>query len=279
MLTSTFLLAQGISEEHERLLWGRGLLTWDLARRYAAEVQDALGPARAQRLLATLAEAQEALTKGNHNWFRQHLDPRENWRLWHDFCAPDAVALLDIETTGRTPGYDRITVIGLSDGQRERAFIADRPQAGDEPLSGYLEAIKAYRLVVTFNGIGFDIPFIERHFRDQGYHLEQPHLDLMPLARSLGLTGGLKDMEQQIGIRRESELADMRGHEAIALWGAWKQGDRAAYDRLVSYCKADCTNLLAFAEHCYRKKRALVYEPFAREVDFDATQGQQLSLF
>ena len=41
--------------------------------------------------------------------------------------AKREVALLDIETTGRTPGYDQITVIGLSDGTKERAFVAERP--------------------------------------------------------------------------------------------------------------------------------------------------------
>ena len=99
-------------------------------------------------------------------------------------------------------------------------------------------------------------------------------------ARSLGLTGGLKDMEKQIGIVRNDEIGDIRGHEAITLWGQWKNsGDRNAYERLVKYCKADCTNLQAFADWVYEKKWAASYGQFASDIDLDAISGEQLSLF
>jgi uncharacterized protein YprB with RNaseH-like and TPR domain len=98
-------------------------------------------------------------------------------------------------------------------------------------------------------------------------------------ARALGMSGGLKDMEKQIGISREGDIEGMRGNEAITLWGAWKNGDRAAYDKLVTYCKADCTNLKEFADHIYQKKWAQVYEPYAKDIDLDAAMGEQLSLF
>ena len=41
--------------------------------------------------------------------------------------APEQVALVDIETTGLTPGYDQITVIGLADSKGSRAFVAGKP--------------------------------------------------------------------------------------------------------------------------------------------------------
>ena len=53
---------------------------------------------------------------GNSLWFQQNWPDKETWRLWRGFCEPEQVGLCDIETTGRTPGYDQITVIGLSDG-------------------------------------------------------------------------------------------------------------------------------------------------------------------
>lgn len=278
MLTRSFIFA--CSEEIERGLWSRGVTTWETLRKHVGEATEVFkSEVRAKKLVAAVNDAQTALDAGDRKWFHDHWPERETWRLWQGFCAPEQIALVDIETTGRTPGYDQITVIGLSDGQREQAFVADRPLPGDRQLDQYLEEIEHYQLYVTFNGIGFDVPFIEKHFRDSGYHVDQPHIDLMLVARSIGLTGGLKDMEKQVGIERSGDIADMRGNEAITLWGAWKRGDRAAYERLVKYCKADCTNLAEFANHCYQRKWDTVYTPYANDIDLDSAKGEQLSLF
>jgi uncharacterized protein YprB with RNaseH-like and TPR domain len=86
-------------------------------------------------------------------------------------------------------------------------------------------------------------------------------------------------MEKQIGIERASDIKEMRGIEAIQLWGAWKGGDQAAYKRLTTYCKADCVNLKEFADHVYRKKWEKTYTPYAKDVDFDRIKGQQLTIF
>ena len=140
-------------------------------------------------------------------------------------------------------GLDAETVIGLADTAQSRVFVAGRPLAGDEVLDRFREAIRPYRLLVTFNGTNFDVPFIEKQFREANFKFEQPHLDLLMPARSLGLTGGLKDMEKQVGIQRTADIKEIRGNEAVLLWGAWKNGDQNAYKRLTTYCKADCANL------------------------------------
>ncbi|MBA3686578.1 MAG: ribonuclease H-like domain-containing protein [Planctomycetes bacterium] len=279
MLTSSFIFAKGMSEELERALWAKGLTTWDALRKHRGEAIEILGNNRAQKLTESVAEAQQALERKDHAWFRAHWPERENWRLWKGLADQERIALVDIETTGLTPGYDQITVIGLADGTSARAFVAGKPQAGDEMLPRFIEVIRSYQLIVTFNGAAFDVPFIEKHFREANFHFDQPHIDLMPPARSLGLGGGLKDMEKALGITRSAEIKDMRGHEAIQLWGAWRNGDLAAYKKLTTYCKADCVNLKDFAEAVYSRKWAKVFTAHAREFDFDAIKGQQQSLF
>jgi uncharacterized protein len=279
MLTSSFIFAKGMTEELERAVWAHGITSWELLRKRPEEVAEVIGAGRCQRLLESVNEAQQALLTKDLAWFRANWPDRELWRLWQGFCAPERTALVDIETTGLTPGYDQITVIGLADAASARVFVAGRPQEGDEALDRFREVIRGYDLVVTFNGTGFDIPFIEKHFREASFRFEQPHFDLLPSARSLGLGGGLKDMEKQLGITRADDIKDMRGIEAIQLWGAWKNGDLAAYRRLTTYCKADCVNLKDFADHIYRRKRDAAYTPFARTIDFDGIKGQQLSLF
>ncbi len=279
MLNRSFIFARGLTEELERALWSRGVVSWDVLRAHPGEAAEVIGVSKAQKLVEAVGEAQQARDKGDLAWFRTNWPVRESWRLWEGFCAPEQVALVDIETTGLTPGYDQITVIGLADSSTARAFVAGKPQPGDETLAKFTEAMRPYRLLVTFNGAQFDVPFMEKHFRDENFHFDMPHLDLIFPARSIGLGGGLKDMEKQVGIERAADIKDMRGMEAIQLWGQWKNGDVAAYKRLTTYCKADCVNLHAFAEAIYRRKWATVHTAHAREVDFAKLKGEQLSLF
>ncbi len=279
MLNQSFIFARGMTEELERALWAHGLTSWDLLRRHPAEAAEVLGAGRAQKLNEAVGEAQQALDRRDLAWFRANWPERELWRLWKGFCSDAQVALIDIETTGLTPGYDQITVIGLSDGNIARAFVAGRPQPGDDQLEKFIEHIRSYHLIATFNGAAFDVPFIEKHFRESGFKFDMPHIDLLPPARSLGLGGGLKDMEKQLGIVRDADIKDIRGHEAILLWGAWKNGDANAYRRLTTYCKADCVNLRAFGETIWRRQWDKIFTPHAREVDFDRINGQQMSLF
>lgn len=280
MLTATFAAAKGMNEELERALWARGVLDWELARAHPEEVAEAVGGSRAGKLAEHIVEAQQALAKHDRAWFRANFTyDHEAWRLWRGYAAPERIALVDIETTGLTPGYDQITVIGLADRNGSRAFVA-KPMPGDEPLDRFPQAIRDYDLIVTFNGENFDLPFIERQFREGGFRFDLPHIDLLVLSRSLGITGGLKDIEKQLGISRGGDIANMRGNEAIALWGAWRnQGDANAYRRLVTYCKADCVNLWELADLLYGRRWEKVHTAHAKAVDFAKTKGQQLSIF
>lgn len=279
MLTSSFLFAKGMTDDLERALWARGITTWELARTHQDEVADVIGGARAAKVMDGIAQATAAIAAGDAAWFKANWPDKEQWRLWQGYCPREQIALVDIETTGLTPGYDQITVIGLADGGGARVFVAGRPQPGDEPIEKFREAIKPYRLLVTFNGVNFDVPFIERSFRDHAFHFDMPHLDLLYPARALGLTGGLKDMEKALGIARSDEIKDIRGGEAIQLWGQWRAGDANAYRRLTAYCKADCLNLAAFADAVHRRTWDKVHLPHARQIDFARLKGQQQSLF
>lgn len=279
MLTKSFIFAKNLSEDQEKALWARGITTWESLRKFPDEAAPVIGAKGVAKLIEQTHQCEKAAKSGDFQWFSLNWPMKENWRLWKGFCEPSQYALVDIETTGRTAGYDQITVIGLSDATTTTAYVAGEPQGGDKPLTEFIEGMKGRRLLVTFNGVGFDQPFIEKHFRDRNYRMEQPHLDLIFPARSLGLTGGLKDMEKAVGILRSADIAEVRGGEAITLWGNWRQGDRASYDKLITYCKADCKNLAAFAETIYNRKWAEVYTKHAREIDLGKTLGTQLSLF
>ena len=80
-----------------------------------------------------------------------------------------------------------------------------------------------------------------------------PHFDLCFAARRLGLRGGLKHIEQEVGIERESALRGLDGWDAVRLWSQWRRGDRAALDLLLAYNAADTENLVPLTELVYRE--------------------------
>src|SRR5207237_8721386 len=80
----------------------------------------------------------------------------------------------------------------------------------------------------------------------------QPHLDLCVLGRRLGYRGGLKAIEQQVGIPRRADRWGMSGADAGQLWNRWRhRRDEEARERLMAYNEADCVNLQPLADRFY----------------------------
>jgi len=148
-------------------------------------------------------------------------------------------AYLDIETA-----FDgSISVIGIY-----------RPDRGTTQLVGdgvrdlpLYEALEGVQTVVTFNGSCFDLPVIRRRlYADLKRDFE--HCDLLYVCRRRGLRGGLKKVEQILGIGRET--AGISGWDAPRLWHRYEaNGDRAALDLLLDYNREDVVNL-AVLEGC-----------------------------
>src|SRR5262249_37451373 len=156
----------------------------------------------------------------------------------------DACAFVDIETTGLSR-WDEITTAVLYDARSVRYYVN-----GDN-LKDFPRDVKDYRLLVTYNGRCFDIPFIERVFR---IRLPQAHIDLMYPLRSLGLKGGLKGCERQLGIGRPG-LEGVDGFVAVLLWNEFrKRKDVKALETLLAYNVQDAVALHALMVHTLNEK-------------------------
>ena len=95
-------------------------------------------------------------------------------------------------------------------------------------------------MIVTFNGKTFDVPFVERYF---GIEMNHAHIDLRYVLRKLGYTGGLKAIEQRMGIDR-GELCSVDGSVAVSLWHQYKRrGNASALETLLAYNCEDVVNL------------------------------------
>ncbi|MER8578961.1 DUF429 domain-containing protein [Mesorhizobium sp. M1423] len=144
---------------------------------------------------------------------------------------PERVLFLDIETTGLSHHYDEITVIGWSIGGRASTMI--KGESHQRLLADAKEALA----LVTFNGIRFDQRFIRQEFPD--ITLPPHHIDLMYLCRRVGLTGGQKAIERELGLALRGEIAGVDGFAAVLLWHRYLRGDAAALETLVRYNRAD----------------------------------------
>lgn len=154
-------------------------------------------------------------------------------------------AYLDIETTGLSSLYADITVIGLYlvNGSDSRLVQLVGEEVNKDNV---LETLRGVDTIFTYNGSRFDLPFI-RASLDLDLTDRYYHHDLMYDCWSNNLYGGLKVVEQQLGIPRE--LKGIGGLEAVMLW--WKyqnDGDQDALAMLLQYNKEDVVNLKALRE-------------------------------
>ena len=154
-------------------------------------------------------------------------------------------AYLDIETTGLSSAHCEITVVGI--------HLATSIEANFIQLVGteitadsILDALKDIKVIYTYNGSRFDLPFIYNQF---GVNLANifGHRDLMYDCWRCNLYGGLKAVERQLGIKRE--LRDVDGYQAIRLW--WRYVDYFDLDALktlLKYNREDVLNLKVLKE-------------------------------
>lgn len=164
---------------------------------------------------------------------------RDKLAICHE--RPDRVLFLDIETTGLSHFYDEITIVGWALNGKSGTFIKGR-----EP-SDLFQAARDSVAVVTFNGIRFDQRFLKQEFPDVG--LPQTHIDLMYLCRRVGLTGGQKSIEGQLGLNFRQDLEGVDGFAAVLLWHKYLRGDLNALRRLIAYNRADIAAMGSLMDH------------------------------
>lgn len=239
MLKNTFIHIPGIGSASENRLWTAGFGKWEdyLERRHECT----LPPIMRDRISVYLEQSILAVDDANYHYFESLMPSREMWRLYGELRGK--TAFLDIETTGLYAGPNAITLIGLFDGLETKVFIQGIN------LERFNDEIKKYQLIVTFNGKRFDVPFIRWVLGD--LPANQAHLDLMYPLRRLGYRGGLKSIEEQLGIGREGVLRQIDGFMAVLLWREYKRGNQAALDALIRYNLEDVVNLQYLSDIVY----------------------------
>jgi uncharacterized protein len=231
VIRSTFLHLPGVGPVTEVELWRRGVRDWADVDGLAEP--PGLASARWELIRAEVRASERALSERRVEYFASRLPSAEHWRLYPAFRAE--TAFLDIETTGLSPYEGIVTVVSIHGGGRTRTFVADEDL---EELPAYL---RRFRLLSTFNGRLFDVPFLE--YRFPGLVVPPVHIDLRFLLYRLGYAGGLKRIEQTLALGDRSGVEGIHGLDAVRLWEAFRRGDTDSLARLVKYNRADTVNL------------------------------------
>jgi uncharacterized protein YprB with RNaseH-like and TPR domain len=225
-IEQSYIPVRGVGETTERSLWEQGATHWS---RFDPGL---LGEKTGRRVEDFIARAEPRLETRDVDFFAREFPDDAQWRLYENFR--EDMLFLDIETTGLDHHRDVVTTVSLHRDGETTTLVRGRDLTADR-LQSHLEDAG---LLGTFNGAQFDVPFLEAEL---GLDIELPHLDLRFLGQRLGLTGGLKQIEQTIGIEREKP--DISGRDAIRLWREYERGDRAALETLIEYNRADTVNL------------------------------------
>ena len=248
MLTSTFVLLQGVGPVTERRWWQDGVLDWYsfVSRPRIAGLSSDRKSLYNQDLSLALASYEA----GDFSSIAARLPGREHWRFY-DTCR-SAALYLDIETTGLSP-HDpagAVTVVGLHWNGTTTTLVQ-----GDTLTTDRLQAeLDRCTLLVTFFGSVFDVPYLRAKF--PRLRLPMAHFDLCLAARRLGMHGGLKRLEQELGLERETSLRGLDGLDAVRLWSQWRLGDQTALDVLRAYNRADTETLVPLAAVVYKEMKS-----------------------
>ena len=173
-------------------------------------------------------------------FFVDHFSSRDMHKLYSHF--KDETIFLDIEVEHVTKD---ITVIGLYGGVDTKIMIKGK----NLDISYLSKFLSHYKLIVTYNGSVFDIPFLKKRYPD--LIPKVPVIDLRHMCSRAGYSGGLKQIEKELGICRTNPLVEnLVGGDPYKLYRMWKgSGDEHYLRLLVEYNEEDLINLRPILHH------------------------------
>jgi uncharacterized protein len=144
---------------------------------------------------------------------------------------PNNHCVFDIETTGLSPKYSKVILIGVlyikNNQTIVQQFFADNSKEEKEILFYFREVFKNFEYHITFNGIRFDIPYLNERFKsnDINYIIDKSKdIDILnvvrPYQKKLSLIDcKLKTVEKYLGIERKDTIS---GKDSVELYKSYE---------------------------------------------------------
>jgi len=244
MLEKTFCHISGVSESAEKKILDEVCCWNDFLENF--DSLSCLPKKKLEKIRNEILFSKDRLIENDLKYFKENLPSKQHFRL----ANYGRIGYLDIETTGLSKYTDDLTVVGIYDGENPFLYV------NGQNLEEVRDKLGEFDIIVTFNGKCFDVPFLEHYFDCK---FDFVHLDLRYLLKELGLSGGLKNIEIELGITRCDEVQGIDGFEAVRLWRRYKRdGDKSALDKLLKYNEEDIVNLKDLLEY-YLKEKSKVF--------------------
>lgn len=243
MIERSFVMLPKVGLRTEQLLWHNGITSWEgfVQARSLAGISD-------KRLMALKEFALKVIElerRGRVHDLGLLLPSKERWRLLRQWDR--RFAALDLEVIRRGHGMKPVVVTIRRGSEDCRTFVS-----GDDLCwRAIRDALEDVDFLVTFNGSSFDLPLLTR----AGYSVEKPlQIDLRRCAARAGLSGGLKEIENALGIRRPRDLEFSTSEQVSYLWRLWEErGSKNALDLLIRYNQQDVDSLVSLSNFIYRR--------------------------
>ncbi|MCC8060079.1 MAG: ribonuclease H-like domain-containing protein [Clostridiales bacterium] len=156
--------------------------------------------------------------------------------------CPEDLLFFDIETTGFSGDRDQLYLIGCTWYQDESwqltQWLADSIAAEQELLHAFFTFLGRFRMLVHFNGDGFDLPFLSKRCRHYGLPYDFSGIEsfdiyrrVRPYRRLLGLESmKQKAIEHFLGVQRSDRFS---GGELIDVYHTWLHDHRPELEKLL----------------------------------------------
>lgn len=225
LLYISLIQVSKVTAKREKWFWENGILSiQDLAKQLDGQLSF-FSTSVEQEVNWLMNDAGHSV-KEIASIFEEKTGKRDFYRI--AYSIPEDVLFLDIETTGLSPIYHYITMVGWMMNGKYGCWIAGTDQAELQ------QVCQAAKIIVTFNGARFDVKFLDTFFPDLKIG-EKTNLDLMHLCKRFGLVHGQKNIEKELQFNRPKEVQNCDGKEAIALWYKFIFGDDEALNSLIEY--------------------------------------------
>lgn len=141
-------------------------------------------------------------------------------------------AIFDIETTGLSPNFHNVVLIGILYIKNKKIvieqFFCNNRKEEVKLLTAFKEKIQEFDLLIDYNGNAFDIPFLNKRFllNNIDFFIENyKSMDLLKLIRKVQKNlcienCKLKSIEKYLGIHRNDKIS---GKDSVLLYNQFEK--------------------------------------------------------